>query len=281
MSISSIARFGLTHLAVAGAIASTTLRGCGPRPEIDEADDATISVQTPLGKCSGVLVAPNLALTAQHCLTRISQPDSAQNSGEQEFAPFKRLQEAKVILSEHGIIDTKRNSWSAVLRTFTNPLRSRFDGDDIAALLLSSQLKPEIIKTAAPRLNRPVIPGERFIGAGFGPDFEGEDPSRKRLRHGSVSSKVWAIPVNGSWLSEPETFFYHGDSGGPAYDSQGNVIGILSRPVQGASIYAHADLHYHADWIVEAALIAAKSGHYPAPTWATERRSREEDECLK
>ncbi len=59
----------------------------------------------------------------------------------------------------------------------------------------------------------------------------------------------------------------NGDSGGPAIDGDGFVIGVTSRGPMGCDNPIYGSLLGHADWIREAGHRAALDGAYAEPDW--------------
>jgi hypothetical protein len=61
----------------------------------------------------------------------------------------------------------------------------------------------------------------------------------------------------------------NGDSGGPAIDGEGFVIGVTSRGPAGCDDPVYGDLTGHAPWLRDAARRAAQGGSYEVPSWAS------------
>jgi hypothetical protein len=59
-----------------------------------------------------------------------------------------------------------------------------------------------------------------------------------------------------------------GDSGGPAIDAEGRVIGVLSRGKDGCLSPVYANVFDYADWLRGHALTAAEAGAYHPAEWA-------------
>jgi hypothetical protein len=58
-----------------------------------------------------------------------------------------------------------------------------------------------------------------------------------------------------------------GDSGGPALDAEGRVVGVASRTGQNCTYAIYSAVSPWGDWIVEVATRAFSLGDYDAPEW--------------
>jgi hypothetical protein len=64
-----------------------------------------------------------------------------------------------------------------------------------------------------------------------------------------------------------------GDSGGPALDEAGRIVGITSRGDEACTLGIYTSVSAWRDFIVEKALQAATEGRYAAPAWASPNQS--------
>jgi hypothetical protein len=220
--------------------------------------------------CSGVIIAPNLVLTARHCVSpRLSDVTC---NGIGSFGPVS--EEPMVIRLQTPIGSLVEVSVDAASRLVIDDTGCEPDLALIFAPELGKYRNENWFWVASPRLDRPVEPGETYAAIGFGNEnAEGTGSGQRRERQNldvdcvgggcnnqSVSGREWKGKVG----------VCGGDSGGPALDERGRIIGIVSRgnpddcngPIY-TSVYAWRE------WLVAQALAAAESGGYPTPPWTT------------
>jgi MYXO-CTERM domain-containing protein len=115
------------------------------------------------------------------------------------------------------------------------------------------------------------MPGESYTAVGYGENELG-GPTHGRMQLGDLS--IGCQPGScGDGVESTEflgeTGICSGDSGGPALDADGKVVGIVSRggPDCGTPVYSTVTAWH--DFIIETATEAAKLGGYEAPFWVT------------
>ncbi|MFO0742439.1 MAG: trypsin-like serine protease [Labilithrix sp.] len=214
-------------------------------------DDAVTLLWLGNGFCTGTLIAPNLLLTARHC---VSEP----GAGQAECEPFgadKAPSSMTVSLGEHP---SSQSPVARGARLFVEPT-STVCGQDIALILLDQSVpgvKPKQVRLTAPTA------GELTTAIGYGQD-ESEQTTGRKIRTnipveavGPASRTATAngqtvgvqVPANDFMTGESVC---HGDSGGPLFDAKGLVLGTTSRgtslgcvgtPAIFSSTAAHATL---------------------------------------
>lgn len=165
-------------------------------------------------RCSGTLIAPNVVLTAAHCV----------------FDASKRAYRVDVETQE-GVLKSD---------TFVFPDYNPNEGDpvqrhrhDLALIRLSKAIaiKPRNLAAAAPAVKDPLV----IVGYGqTGMAKFGNGAGYKRFGSNTVARlESNFIYFDGLAASDPGrpgvlSSAYHGDSGGPVLDKNGELMGVIS-----------------------------------------------------
>lgn len=233
--------------------------------DIDVVDTAVVGIvdtQTS-GTCTGSLLAPNLVLTAQHCVAEVLGVDCETGSFGEPFDAGRLY-----VTTRHELSSSPGDYHRAA--TVVVPPEQGFCGWDIALIVLADNVEAGEATPLDPRLDAAAELDEPYSAVGFGATgSETYDAGVRHRRDGLVAACVEGC---GSWISDQEWVgeagVCQGDSGGPALDASGAVLGVASRGAYDCSAPVYADLTAHRGWIVEAAADAAAAGDYDTPAWA-------------
>ena len=163
-----------------------------------------------------------------------------------------------------------------VLPPYTTPV-NQICGNDVALLILEAPIPEGVVMPMNPRVDLPVTAGEAYAAVGFGkidPDVPVDTKNAVRYRRDGLTAECagdgcTSLPgyvVASEWRGEGATC--GGDSGGPAIDALGRVIGVDSRNNGCGTYTLYGGVEPHGAWIRETALRAAELGGYEAPLWS-------------
>jgi hypothetical protein len=231
--------------------------------------------------CSGSLIAPNLVLSAHHCVADVGNTSSCgSNSFGMQYAnsAFRITTSGTAAYNSFntGSIPSVDNStWYGVRQVWTPG--SDICGQDMSLLELTTNVSG--VTPIIPRVDTPVGNNETYTAVGFGITSPSGQAAGKRY---TVSGLNVLCPGNcgfgmspgqGEWEGGSQTQAIgtcEGDSGGPAIDAQGRVIGTVSRgPANSCSDTVYEAVFAQSSWIKSQAQTAAVDGQYTAPGWAT------------
>ncbi len=226
------------NVADVGQIASPIINGTNSTADQDEVVLLAMQVSGGIGNCTGTFVAPNLILTARHCV-------SDTDEGAVCTADGKALQ--------GGAIYSDHKASSIYVFTGVNAIKTMQSGnaaavgkkiivDDDAKVLCNNDLAFLVLdrsvagaKIAPLRLKNGAREGEELTAVGWGLTESGKMPSRRMQRTGVKVIAPGPIEDSSSKVGVGDSEFIvgesicSGDSGGPALSAKGAVVGVVSR----------------------------------------------------
>lgn len=215
--------------------------------------------------CSGSLIAPNLVLTARHCVA-ITASEKV-NCGESTFGKLYSADNLWVSSST-----TVGGSNFYPVREIAVPdSDAELCGSDIALMILDGQFRESSIAPIAPRLDTPAKRGESITAVGYGDALSDGEAGTRRAVDG-LQILCGPSDCNAPQLLTQREFVGEqgvcdGDSGGPALDSAGRVVGVASRATENCGLAVYSAVSTWADWIVGVAEHAQALGSYDSPEW--------------
>ncbi|MFO0678860.1 MAG: trypsin-like serine protease [Polyangiaceae bacterium] len=175
--------------------------------------------------CTATLIAPNLVITARHC---VSATDDNGN--------VTRDYAAGQLYVTTGVNAGASNP-PAVTARGTQVFRdtaTSINGNDVSLILLDQKIPGA--KIAPIRLDAPAVAGEMVTAIGWGYTESGQSPDQRRQRPNVPVQSVGLTQGAGSAATELVIgeAACSGDSGGPILSAKGAVLGIASRVGNGA-----------------------------------------------
>jgi hypothetical protein len=216
--------------------------------------------------CSASLIAPNLLLTARHCVADVTSEQVTCGLTE-AGDPFP----ANTFFATNALTLDKVTSTFSVSAVNVPTQGSDICGFDIALVTLEGLVPPSVATPLIPRIDRDVTAGELYSAVGYGQTSPG-DAGVVGERRGRAGLKVSCAPgVCGKGVEASEFVgdagICSGDSGGPALDADGKVVGVVSRSATDCDHPVYGSVASWKDWITGVARQAATDGKYAPPFW--------------
>ncbi|GAC1519574.1 MAG: hypothetical protein NVS3B10_21270 [Polyangiales bacterium] len=180
--------------------------------------------------CSGTLIAPNLVVTARHCVSESGPSGCALISKDN---PPDSL---RIYTGKSRTTDWINHDPDAVGKALFVGKAGNLCSNDIALIVLDHPLISGDVGLAPIRIDAPPNAGDTFTAVGWGVTELTGDPGIRGQRPGVVIDTVGPNVDTKSGERVLDKEFYvgesicHGDSGGPALSTTtGAVLGVVSR----------------------------------------------------
>ena len=210
-----------------------------------KANDAVVLLLSSSGSCTGTVVAPNLILTARHCVSKTDGSSICKADGTASFGGGVYTDKPASDMRVFAGVDAQRNFRATV----PAPRAGRADksargkqlivedtdtycSHDVAFLVLDRDMD---VPVAPIRLSGGARPGEKLTAVGWGIIEDGTLATERKVREdipvlfaGPKILGAGAIGIGASEFQVGESIC-QGDSGGPSFSSTGALVGVVSR----------------------------------------------------
>jgi hypothetical protein len=225
-----------------------------------------------LGTCSGTLISRNVVLTAQHCIAPLQNraANDGVACGETTFGPAYRAD--RIFITTEQTLPRGQLGYHAVTQVLVPEDSNQVCGNDVALLILEQPMTVGDDQILTPRVDDPSTAGDQYSAIGYGATDDQGTGSGERRRRDTLFLACVAEEC-GFGRAKPTEFVgdqgvCKGDSGGPAVDVEGRVIGVASRGAFGCNQPVYGYVYAWADWIKDTTYRAALSGDFEPPAWA-------------
>ena len=249
----------------------------------DTEDNAVVGIvhlSQGLGICSGSLIAPNVVLTAQHCVAPLvnAPKPGAVDCFSTSFGPTHAP--ISMYVTTDQMMQEGSDDWFGVAEIRV-PDGTGVCGNDVALMVLAEPIPASKALPMVPRLDEPIYAptphlmasGEEYSAIGFGStsDYGGGSGMRRR-RDGLYATCAGTACGFMSFLETEwvgDAGVCSGDSGGPAVDMLNRVLGVASRGSAGCGNPVYGYVWAWSDWLKEQVAEATKSAGVEPPLWTT------------
>ncbi len=218
-----------------------------------------------LVSCTATLIAPNLLLTAQHCVAATESEKVVCDE-----SPFGELRPAEGVFAGNSTVLDETTQWFQAREIHVPAAGSDVCGGDIALIILRENVPANVAVPAVPRLDQGTMLGEVYAAVGYGSTRNDSSFGRRMIRRElevicPTDGHCGSVIKSNEFLGEVGAC--QGDSGGPALDTAGQVLGALSRASEDCSNPVYSSVFGSRGFVRAVAERALELGGYAEPAW--------------